>query len=64
MVYDGVNQSLQLLDPALSKVLVLVVRLTLPVINAVGMQNFLDMVTNFHLSTITDKLSRGSHAWI
>jgi len=51
MVHDGVsNQRLQLLDPALSKVLVLVVRLTLPV----------DLVTNFHLSSITDKLSGGS----
>ncbi len=62
MVHDGVNQSLQLLDPVLrSKVLVLVVRLTLPVINAVSMQNFLDLVTNFHLlSLIADKLSGDS----
>ncbi len=60
MVHDGVNQSLQLLDPVLCKVLVLVVRFTLQVINKVGMQNFLDLVTNFHLCPITDKLSRGS----
>jgi len=58
--HDGVNQSLQLLDPALSKVLVLVVRFVLPVGNAVSAQNFLDLVANFHLSSITDKFSGGS----
>ncbi len=44
------------MDPVLGKVLVLVVMLTLPVINAVGTQYFLDFVTYFHLSPITDKL--------
>jgi len=47
MVHDGVNQSLELLDPVLSKVLMLVVRLTLSVIYAVGVQNFLDLATDF-----------------
>ncbi len=60
MVHDGVNQSLELLDPMLSEVLVLVVGLTLPVSNAVGMQDLLDLVTNFHLSLVTDEFSGSS----
>jgi len=31
--------------------------LTLPIINAVSLQDFLDLVANFHLSSITDELS-------
>ncbi len=60
MVHDGVDQSLQLLDPVLSKVLILVVRLTLPVINAISMQHFLDLVTDFDLCSITKELSGSS----
>jgi len=54
-VYDGVNQHcLQQLDLALSKVLMLIMGLTLPIINAVSMQDFLDLVDNFNLCPITD----------
>ena len=57
MVHDSVNQSLQLLDPAFSKVLMLIMRLALPIIDAVSAQDFLDLVTYLNLSTITYKLS-------
>jgi len=60
MIHDGVNQGLELLDLMFSKVLVQVVGLTLPVSNAISMQNFLDLGAYFHLSLITDKLSGGS----
>ena len=60
MVHDGVYQSLQLLDPALSKVLMLIMWLTLPIINAVSLQNFLDLVADFHLGSIADELSGSS----
>jgi len=53
-VHDGVDQSLQLLDPALSKVLMLIMWLTLSIINAVNLQDFLDLVANFHLGLIAD----------
>jgi len=56
-IHNGVNQGLQLLDVALSKVLMLVVWLALPIINAVGMQDFLDLVAYFNLSAVTDKLA-------
>jgi len=56
MVHDGVYQNLQLLDPVLSKVLMLIMWLTLPIIDAVSPQDFLDLVANFHLGLITDKL--------
>jgi len=59
-IHDGVNQSLQLLDPVFSKVLMLVMRLALPIVNAVSAQDFLDLVTYLNLSTITYKLSRCS----
>ena len=59
-VHDGVDQSLQLLNPAFSKVLMLIMRLTLPIINAVSSQDFLDLVTDFHLGSITDELSGSS----
>ncbi len=55
-IHDCVNQSFQLLDPVLSKILVLIMWLTLTIIYAVGMQNFLDWVTNLHLSSVTNKL--------
>ena len=54
MVHDGVDQCLQLLDSALSKVLMLIMWLTLPIINAVGLQDFLDLVADFHLGLIAD----------
>ncbi len=60
MVHDGVNQSLQLLDPAFSKVLVLIMWFTLPISNAVSAQDFLDLVTDLDLCAITYKLSRCS----
>ncbi len=59
-IHDGVNQSLQLLDSAFSKVLVLVMQFALPISNAVSAQDFLDLVTDFNLCTITYKLSRCS----
>ena len=59
-VHDGVYQSLQLLDPALSKVLMLIMWLTLPIINAVSPQDFLDLVADFNLGSITDELSGSS----
>jgi len=57
-VYDGVHQGLKLLDPALCKVLMLVVRLTLLVTDAISMQNLLDLVADFNLCLITDELGR------
>jgi len=61
MVHDGVNQYLQLLDPALSKALMLVVRLTLPIINAVSMQDFLDLNANFDFLLSLMSLVWASH---
>jgi len=60
MVHDGVYQGLKLLDPVLCKVLMLVVRLTLPVTDAISMQNLLDLVADFNLCPIADELGRGS----
>ncbi len=54
MVHDGVRQSLQLMDPALSKILMLIMWLTLPIINTVSSQDFLDLVADFDLDLITD----------
>jgi len=59
-VHDGVDQSLQLLDPVLRKVLMLIMWVTLPIINAVSPQNFLDLVADFDLGAVTDELSRSS----
>jgi len=59
-VHDGIDQRLELLDPSLCKILVLVMWFTLPVINAVCAQNFLDLVANFHLCAVANELSRGS----
>jgi len=59
-VHDGIDQSFQLLDPALSKVLMLIMWLTLPIINAVSPQDFLDLVADFHLGSITNELSGSS----
>ena len=59
-IHDGVHQILELLDPAFSKVLMLIIRLALPVIDAVSVQDFLDLVTNLHLGTVTNKLGWGS----
>jgi len=60
MVHDGVHQGLKLLDPVLCKVLMLVVRLTLPVTDAISTQNLLDLVADFNLCPITDELGRSS----
>jgi len=46
MVHDGV------------KVLVLIMWLILPIINAVSLQDILNLVANFHLGPIADELSR------
>ena len=59
-VHDGVDQGLQLLDPVFSKVLMLIMQLTLPIIDAVSPQDFLDLEANFHLCSIIDKLSGSS----
>ncbi len=59
-IHDGINQILQLLDPAFSKVLMLIMWLALPVIDAVSMQDFLDLVAYFNLGAVTDKLGQCS----
>ena len=59
-VHDGIDQRLELLDPSFCKILMLVMRFTLPVINAVGAQDFLDLVADLYLGAIANKLSRGS----
>ncbi len=59
-VHDGVDQGLELLDPSLCKILLLVMGFTLPVINAVGTQDFLDLVADFHLGAVTNKLGQGA----
>ena len=59
-VHDGVNQSLQLLDPALSKILVLVMWFALPISNAISMQDLPDLVTNLDLGMVTDKFGQCS----
>ncbi len=59
MVHDGVDQCLQLLDPVFNKLLMLIMWLTLPIINAVSMQDFLDLVADFDLYPITDELGGG-----
>jgi len=56
VIHNGVNQSFQLLDVAFSKVLMLVVWFTMPVCDAIGMQDFLDLVAYFNLSAVADKL--------
>jgi len=55
-IHNSINQSFQLLDVTFGKVLMLVVWLTLPICNAIGAQNFLDLVAYFDLSTVADKL--------
>ncbi len=55
-IHDGVNHSLQLLDPVFSKVLMLVMWFALPIVNAVSTQDFLDLVAYFNLGAVTDKL--------
>jgi len=64
MVHDGVHQSLQLLDPVLSKILMLIMQFALPIINAVSMQDLLDLVADFNLGLIADELSRSSQVQI
>ena len=59
MIHDGVNQSLELLDPAFSKILVLVMWFALPISDAVSAQDLLDLVTNLHLGMVTNKLGWG-----
>jgi len=49
-----------MLDPVFSKVLILVVRLNLTIINAVVLHDLLDLVADFDLCPITDELSGGS----
>ncbi len=60
MIHDGVNQSLQLLDPAFSKILVLVMWFALPISDAVSVQDLLDLVTNLDLGTVADKFGQCS----
>jgi len=60
MVHDGIDQSLQLLDPAFSKVLMLIMWLPLPIIDTVSTQDFFDLVADLHLGAVTDELSLGS----
>jgi len=59
-VHDGIDQCLELLDPAFSKVLMLIMQFALPIIDAVSMQDFLDLVAYLHLGTVTDKFGQGS----
>ncbi len=59
-IHDGVNQIFELLDAAFGKVLVLVVWFTLPIGDAIGTQDLLDLVAYFDLSTVTNKLGRRS----
>ena len=56
-VHDGVDQSLELLDPAFSKVLMLVMQFALPIVDAVSTQDFFDLVADLDLSMVADKLS-------
>jgi len=59
-VHDGIDQCLELLDPLLCKILMLVMWFTLPVCDAIGAQDLLDLVTNLHLSAVTHQLGWGS----
>ena len=59
-IHDGIHQLLELLDPALSKILMLIMRFTLPIIDAVSMQDFLDLVVYLYLGAVADKLGWGS----
>jgi len=59
MVHDSIDEGLQLLDSAVSKVLVGIMWLTLPVTNAISLQDFLDWVADFNLCPITYELSGG-----
>jgi len=59
-IHNGVNQAFELLDAAFSEVLVLVVWFTLPISDAIGTQDLLDLVAYFDLSTVTNKLGRRS----
>ena len=60
MVHDGVDQGFQLLDPVFSKVLMLIMWLALPIVDAVSAQDFLDLVAYLYLGTVADKLGQGS----
>ena len=60
LVHYGIDRCLELLDPTFSKILMLVMRFTLPVIDAICTQDFLDLVAYLHLGAVTDKLSRGA----
>ena len=59
-VHDGIDQYLELLDPLLCKILMLEMWFTLPVIDAVCAQDFLDLVAYLHLGTVAHKFSWGS----
>ena len=59
-VHDGSDQCLELLDPTLGIILMLVMWFTLPVIDAVCAQDFLDLAADLHLGAIANKLSWGS----
>ena len=60
LVHDGIDQCLELLDPLLCKILMLVMWFTLPVTNAVCVQDFLDLVAYLHLGAVTHKLSQST----
>ena len=60
MVHDGVAHTLHILVLALSRVLVLLVRFTLPISNDERAKDVLNTATDLDLCTITDKLGGGS----
>jgi len=60
VIHNGVNQGFQLLDLALTKILMLVVWFTLPICNAICTQDFLDLVAYFNLCVVADKLGQCS----
>ena len=59
-VHDCVSHHLDLLVLMLSGILVLLVGLALPVADAKGMQNVLNLVANLNLCTVTDQLVHDS----
>ena len=60
MIQDSVGDTFDGLDSAFSRILMLVMRLTLPITNAVGVEDILGKATDFRLGTVTEEHVHGA----
>jgi hypothetical protein len=59
-IQQSIDSLLDLLNPVLSIVLVLVVRFTLEIRNAIHAQDLLNILSNLSLSVVTEESIRGT----